>query len=58
MVQTTIIRTPSTDTRPHLAPSTASRRPLSLEERGSMLGTILMVVFSLALVAWVLVGTA
>jgi hypothetical protein len=34
------------------------RRPVRPEERGSLIGTILMVLFSLVLVSWVLLGSA
>lgn len=55
MVQTTIIRTPNV--RPHPAPhATQTRRPPSLEEHGSLAGTILMIVFSLGMISWVLLG--
>jgi hypothetical protein len=57
MVQTTIIRTPNV--RPPPAPQAReTRRPPSFEEHGSLAGTILMVVFSLAMISWVLLGAA
>lgn len=55
MVQTTIIRTPNV--RPHPVPH-ATRRPPSFEEHGSLAGTILMIVFSLGMISWVLLGAS
>ena len=57
MVQTTIIRTPNVHTH-RAPPAPQTRRPPSLEEHGSLAGTILMVVFSLGVISWILLGAA
>ena len=58
MVPTTIIRTPNARPQHQQAVPSRNRRPISLEERGSLAGTILMVVFSLVLMSWVILGVA
>ena len=58
MVHTTIVRSPNAHPPRHPEAQAPSRRPASLEEHGSLLGTILMVIFSLALMSWVLLGVA
>ena len=64
MVQTTIVRTPNLQAH-QAPPRRAVRRPpfyggheRGLEERGSLVGTIMMVVFSLGVISWVLLGAA
>ena len=57
MVQTTIVRTPNP--RFHPAPQAReARRPPSFEEHGSLVGTILMVVFSIGMISWILLGAS
>ena len=57
MAQTTIIRTPNP--RFHPAPKAQElRRPPSFEEHGSLVGTILMVAFSIGMISWILLGAA
>lgn len=58
MVPPTIIRSPSPETHVHQPLPRLDRRPVRPEERGSLIGTILMVLFSLVLVSWVLLGSA
>jgi hypothetical protein len=58
MVPPTIIRSPSPETHVHQPMPRLDRRPVRRVERGSLIGTILMVLFWVVLVSWVLRGSA